>query len=335
MNSSSSKIVPKKKLRRALPTRRTRTHLDNSPLSGDGRIIEMGSKVLEGFLAVGNESGKYLGRNDRGAGTGVGPPMNRSFLILSGAIVIGFVLLNAFQDTARLGAAGPLSLTPVARAEGRKPDRQEIIDRFLKLWAKRPGNTVFENRWLGVKTLQNPNDVWITQEILFEVKPDFLVETGTLFGGSAALWAMILEQINPAARVITIDIKDRVTEAKKLDIFRRKVDFLIGSSTDPEIVAEVRRRTKGKKIVVLLDSAHEKDHVLNELEAYSPLVAVGSYLIVQDTVVNGHPIWPNFGPGPHEAVEEFLATNDQFEPDHSRERLLLTLCRDGYLKRIR
>jgi cephalosporin hydroxylase len=261
--------------------------------------------------------------------------MNRSFLILAGIAIVGFVFLNAFQHTGRVGSAGPLSLTSVARAEGVKPNRQEIIDRFLKLWFKRPGHTVFENQWLGVKTLQNPNDMWITQEILFEVKPDFLVETGTFFGGSAVMWAMILEQINPAARVITIDIKDRVTDAKKIDIFRRKVDFLIGSSTDPEIVAEVERRTKGKKIVVLLDSAHNKDHVLNELKAYSPLVAVGSYLIVQDTIVNGHPIWPNFGPGPHEAVEEFLATNDRFEPDRTRERLLLTLCRDGYLKRIR
>jgi cephalosporin hydroxylase len=261
--------------------------------------------------------------------------MNRSFLILTGAAILGFVVLNAFQHTGRIGSAGSLSLTSVARAEARKPKRQEIIDRFLKLWVKRSEHTVFDNRWLGVKTLQNPNDAWITQEILFEVKPDFLVETGTLFGGSAAMWAMILEQINPAARVITIDIEDRVTEAKKLDIFRRKVDFLVGSSTDPEIVAEVERRTKGKKIVVLLDSAHNKDHVLNELKAYSPLVAVGSYLIVQDTIANGNPVWPNFGPGPHEAVEEFLASNDRFEPDRTRERLLLTLCRDGYLKRIR
>ena len=139
------------------------------------------------------------------------------------------------------------------------------------------------------------------------MKPDFMVEAGTRHGGSAAIWAMILEQINPDARVITIDIEDQVTDAKKLDIVRRKVDFLVGSSTDPEIVAEVKRRTKGKKVVVLLDSAHDKEHVLNELNAYSPLVGVGSYLIVQDTIVNGHPVWPEYGPGPFEAVEEFMA----------------------------
>jgi cephalosporin hydroxylase len=261
--------------------------------------------------------------------------MNRAFLISCGVVIVGLVALNVFQYTSRRGSAGPPSPTSVALTKGKKPNRQQIIDRFLKLWTSPFERTVFQNQWLGVKTLQNPNDMWITQEILFEVKPDFLVEAGTYQGGSAALWAMILEQINPDARVITIDIEDRTAEARKLDVFRRKVDFLLGSSTDPEIVAEVERRTKGKKVVVLLDSAHDKDHVLNELRAYSPLVGVGSYLIVQDTIVNGHPVWPKYGPGPYEAVEEFLATDDRFEPDLTRERLLVTLCPRGYLKRIR
>jgi cephalosporin hydroxylase len=261
--------------------------------------------------------------------------MKRTFLAFSCAAIIGLVGPSVCQQAARIGVAGPFSFTSVARAEEKAPNRRQLIDHFLELWTSPLEKTVFENRWLGVKTLQNPNDMWITQEILFEVKPDFLVEAGTYHGGSAALWAMILEQIKPDARVITIDIEDQVSEARKLDIFRRKVDFLIGGSTDPEIVAEVRRRTQGKKVVVLLDSAHDKDHVLNELKAYSPLVGVGSYVIVQDTVVNGHPIWPGYGPGPYEAVEEFLATNDQFKPDRARERMLLTLCRKGYLKRIK
>jgi cephalosporin hydroxylase len=261
--------------------------------------------------------------------------MKRTYLAFSCAAIIGLVGASVYQQAARIGVAGPFSLTSVARAEEKASDRRQLIDRFLQLWTSPLEKTVFKNRWLGVETLQNPNDMWITQEILFEVKPDFLVETGTYHGGSAALWAMILEQINPDARVITIDIEDQVTEARKLDIFRRKVDFLIGGSTNPEIVAEVKRRTKGKKVVVLLDSAHDKDHVLNELNAYSPLVGVGSYVIVQDTVVNGHPIWPQHGPGPYEAVEEFLATNDQFKTDRARERMLVTLCRKGYLRRIK
>lgn len=261
--------------------------------------------------------------------------MNRRILRSFGVAIFGFVCLVALLREARLDPGDALSLASPARAEGGTSERQQIIDRFLELWTSPFEHTTFENRWLGVKTLQNPNDMWITQEILFDVKPDFFVEAGTYHGGSAALWAMILEQINPDARVITIDIEDQVSDAKKLDIFRRKVDFLIGSSTDPEIVAEVTRRTKGKKVVVLLDSAHNKDHVLKELRAYSPLVGVGSYVIVQDTIVNGHPIWPTYGPGPYEAVEEFLATDDHFESDRTRERLLATFCRNGYLKRIR
>jgi len=261
--------------------------------------------------------------------------MKRTFLAFFCAAIVGFVGPGICQQAELLGVSGPFSLTSEAQAKANGPNRRQLIDEFLGLWMSPLEKTVFRNRWLGVKTLQNPNDMWITQEILFEVKPDFLVEAGTYQGGSAAMWAMILEQINPEARVITIDIEDQVTEAKKLDIFRRKVDFLVGGSTDPEIVAEVKRRTQGKKIVVLLDSAHDKDHVLNELNVYSPLVGVGSYLIVQDTIVNGHPIWPEHGPGPYEAVEEFLATNDQFKPDRTRERMLVTLCRKGYLKRIK
>lgn len=130
------------------------------------------------------------------------------------------------------------------------------------------------------------------------IKPDFIVETGTLFGGSAALWATILQQVNPDGRVITIDIKDQVSAAKNLPIVKDKVEFLIGSSVDRAIVAEVTKRVNGKKVLVILDSDHSKDHVLAEMKAHAPLVSKDSYLIVQDTNVNGHPVLEKFGPGP-------------------------------------
>ena len=189
----------------------------------------------------------------------------------------------------------------------------EVVRRFTTIWYYSPHTWPY-NRWLGVKTLQNPNDVWIIQEIIAEVKPDFVIETGTLRGGSAALWAMILEQVNPEGRVITVDIEDK--RAKKLPpIAAEKVDFLIGSSTNPGIVAEIARRVRGKKVVVILDSAHSKNHVLAELRAYAPMVPKASYLIVQDSNVNGHPTWPDYGPGPFEAIEEFLVENDEFRVD--------------------
>jgi cephalosporin hydroxylase len=210
---------------------------------------------------------------------------------------------------------------------------EEVVRRFAKIWIESPA-TYPHNRWLGVATMQNPNDVWIIQEIIAEVKPDFVIETGTFRGGSAALWAMILEQVNPEGRVITINIRDQ--RAKKLPpIAAKKVDFLIGSSTDPTIVAEIARRVRGKKVVVILDSVHNKNHVLAEMRAYAPLVPKASYLVVQDSNVNGHPALPDFGPGPFEAIEEFLAENDEFQVDKRRERLLFTMHPNGYLRRIR
>ena len=113
------------------------------------------------------------------------------------------------------------------------------------------------------------------------------------------------------------------------------MSFLNGSSTAPEIVAEVAKRAKGRRPLVILDSLHTAPHVLKELRLYSPLVPVGGYLIVQDTSINGHPVREGFGPGPMEAVEEFLRGNDQFVSDRSRERFLLTMQPRGFLKRVR
>lgn len=191
------------------------------------------------------------------------------------------------------------------------------------------------NKWMGILTQQNPNDVWITQEIIYEVKPDFIIETGTLNGGSALIWAMLLEQINPEGKVITVDIEDLSGEAKKRQIAQQKVQFLLGSSTSPEIIEKISAQVQGKRVLVILDSDHRKDHVLKELQLYSPFVPVGSYIIVQDSNVSGHPIEWGDGPGPMEAIEEFLQKNTTFESDLSRERLLFTMYPKGYLKRVR
>ena len=174
----------------------------------------------------------------------------------------------------------------------------------------------------------------MVQEIISEIKPDFVVEAGTYHGGSAALWAMVLEQVNPSGRVISIDIEDRSEKARKLPICQERVDFIIGSSTDPSIVDQVKQRTEGGTVLVILDSAHDKTHVLEEMNLYAPLVSPGSYLLVQDSNVNGHPVKPDYGPGPMEALEEFLEENEGFEIDSNRERLLFTMHPRGYIKRL-
>lgn len=209
----------------------------------------------------------------------------------------------------------------------------EIVNRYAQIHYD-SATTWKQNRWLGILTQQNPDDVWITQEIITELRPDVILETGTLNGGSAAMWATILVQVNPQGRVISVDIEDRVTTAKDLPIVRERVEYLIGSSTAPEILEKIRERVQDKRVLVILDSDHSRDHVLKELEVYSPFVEVGGYLIVQDSNVNGHPVHPAFGPGPMEAIEAFLESNHDFEVDRSRERLLHTMHPKGYLRRV-
>lgn len=232
----------------------------------------------------------------------------------------------------RAVASGPAD--PYKR-KTKKPSEKEIIDQYHRLWYGKRKQTWDGNYWLGIRTAQNPNDVWIAQEIIVETKPDFIVETGAMFGGSAALWATILEEVNPVGRVISIDIKDRFDKARKLGIVKRHVQFLVGSSTDPNIVAKVKARVRGKKVFLILDSDHKKAHVLKELQSYWEIVQVGGYILVQDTNVNGHPIKKSYGPGPMEAIDEFLETNDHFEVDRQRERLLFTMHPRGWLKRVK
>jgi cephalosporin hydroxylase len=247
----------------------------------------------------------------------------REFILISALVAIGGLMF--FDRLVERPA-------PAASVQNALQSEQKIIESFHKLYYE---SLVWDkNRWLGVRCQQNPNDAWIHQEIIADVKPDFIIETGTLNGGSAALWATILQQVNPKGRIITIDIKDEASEAKKLPIVKQYVDFIIGSSTDPAILYQVKKRVEGRKVLVILDSDHSKDHVLAEMKAYGPLVSAGSYLIVQDTNINGHPVLPNFGPGPMEAVQEFLASNQQFKSDINAERLMLTLHPKGYLKPV-
>ena len=109
----------------------------------------------------------------------------------------------------------------------------------------------------------------------------------------------------------------------------------MGSSTDPAIVAQVRAAAAGKRVMVILDSDHAAAHVAGELEAYHDLVAVGCYLIVEDTNINGNPVRPDFGPGPMEALTAFMTGRDDFVSDPDRERFLLTLNPRGFLRRVR
>jgi cephalosporin hydroxylase len=210
--------------------------------------------------------------------------------------------------------------------------KEQIIKGFAELWWS-DRSIFFGQTWLGIPTWQHPFDAWVTQEIIVESRPERIVEAGALCGGSATMWAMLLEHVVPDGRVVAIDLKDNMEQARTVDVFRRRVDFVHGSTVDPAVVARVGEMVAGYSTMVILDSAHDAADVAAEIEAYAPMVSSGCYLIVQDGFVNGHPLEPDHGPGPFEAVQDFLASDDRFEVDHTRERMLFTFNPSGFLRR--
>ncbi len=206
----------------------------------------------------------------------------------------------------------------------------DIIRAFHELYYARKEQTRGNTRWLGVPVQKCPLDLWIYQEIIYETRPDLIIECGTANGGSALYLASIYELLG-TGHVVTIDITPHKVRPQ-----HPRITYLTGSSISPEVVKQVKQlAVKAKRIMVILDSDHHKDHVLRELRTYSPLVTPGCYLIVEDTNLNGHPVVPDFGPGPWEAVEEFLRQNHDFEIDQSREKFMVTANKNGYLRRIR
>ena len=188
----------------------------------------------------------------------------------------------------------------------------------------------------GVRIIKNPLDLWMLQQIAWEVKPDYVVETGTWQGGSALWWAQTLDGIGlEQSRVLTVDIQDLTLGASKDSLWKKYVTFTLGSSTDPKVVAGFLERVKGKRVIVNLDSDHSMQHVLKELNMYAPMVSKGSYIAVEDTHLDGVPTHPESGPGPMAAVRQFLKDGGakDFEQDFSREAFVMTSYPGGWLRR--
>lgn len=206
---------------------------------------------------------------------------------------------------------------------------KNIIDHFHKLYYESDDQTWKNTCWFGIPTEKCPLDLWIYQEIMFETKPDVVIETGTCHGGSALFIASICDLLNKG-QIISVDIEQKENRPK-----HDRIVYLLGSSVSRDIVGRVQDLIRDKgRILVVLDSDHNRNHVLAELRIYSQFVTKGSYLIVEDTNLNGHPVDPEFGPGPMEAVREFLEENKNFVVDESKEKFYLTFNPGGYLKRI-
>ena len=207
----------------------------------------------------------------------------------------------------------------------------EVTSNFHKLYydSHHFGRAWAKTFWFGVPTLKCPLDMWIYQEIIYDLKPDVIIECGTAQGGSA-LFLASLSHLLGHGKVITIDIEDREGRPEL-----ERISYVRGSSTSEEIVEKVKSFIKDEdKVMVILDSDHTREHVLNELRMYSSFVTKGSYLIVEDTNLNGHPVVPDFGPGPMEAIEEFLKENKNFVVDRDKEHHYLTFNPKGFLRKI-
>jgi len=203
----------------------------------------------------------------------------------------------------------------------------DIVDQFHRLYYD---SKVWENTtWMGVTCLKTPLDLWIYQEIIWEQKPDLVIECGTFSGGSALFLAHMMDLCSHGS-IVSIDLNVNQKPSHK------RIRYLEGrSSVDDQVVTEVAKiASHSNNTMVILDSDHSKSHVLSELQAYSRFVSIGNYLIVEDTNINGHPVLPDFGEGPCEAVADFLSGTNDFTVDKAREKFFMTFNPNGYLKRV-
>lgn len=215
----------------------------------------------------------------------------------------------------------------------------KIVEDFHKLYydprqALKIGRPWRNVTWLGQSIYKMPSDMINYQELIYQVQPDWIIETGTEQGGSAFFFASILDFIGKG-KVITVGINK--FRAPNHRIFNERVIALTGDSVSDEIHNQIRDLIgDSKSNVVFLDSNHEGGHVLKELHQYSNYVNIGSYIVVEDSNINGHPVEGRFGRGPYEAIHEFMKNNNNFEIDKTWEnKHLFTFSVDGYLKRVK
>lgn len=200
---------------------------------------------------------------------------------------------------------------------------QQVVNAYAR-WYYSARKRTWENMtWQGTRICKTPADLWIYQEIIHEVRPELIVETGTLWGGSALYYAHLLDLCGDG-HVVTIDITDRDRPAHD------RLEYITASSIDPDVVERVHKLASDMRTLVILDSDHRRDHVLAELTAYADIVTPGSYLIVEDTHVGR--VERDHAPGPMEALDAFLP-DPRFEVDRSREKFGHTFNPSGYLRR--
>lgn len=244
----------------------------------------------------------------------------------------------------RVTGAGKIA---ISRTKDEQLNPSEVVEAFHKVeYDLRHAD--LSPQWMGVMIDKPPVDLWNYQEVIWEVKPKVIIETGTANGGSALYFAHLLDLLSAQTGhdgiVITVDVDDGEV-SEQINCLRTnsgkhpehsRIKYILGSSVEERTALEVMSHIDGSApVMVILDSDHTKHHVRLELEIYHPLVSVGSYLVVEDSNVNGHPVYDEFGAGPYEAIEAWIRHHPEFVIDREREeRFLYTHNPSGWLKRV-
>lgn len=187
-----------------------------------------------------------------------------------------------------------------------------------------------KSHWCGVPAIKSPTDFWVYCEMIYEIRPDVIVEIGTKHGGGALSMGHFCDNIDHG-RIITVDIDHSLLE----DAARNhpRVEALLGDGC--AMLDEVKARIQpGETVLVIEDSSHTYENTLNVMRAYAPLVTLGSYLIVEDSNCY-HGLDEGFSPGPYEAIEQFITETDAFAIDRERENFFITWNPKGYLRRVK
>lgn len=227
------------------------------------------------------------------------------------------------------------TVNAIADYERSKKDGSAILDAFHKLYYHGEiqisgfpvGRPITMARYLGMPIGKCPLDLWIYQEIIYETRPDLIIEAGSGTGASALWMAHICDQLDNGG-VISVDVHP---------IRRRehgRVIWVQGDILDPIIEKSLREAaSKVDRVMIVFDDDHEGGHVSAEMEKYCDLVSRGCYLCVEDSDVNGHPVVTDFGDGPYEAIMRFLPKHPEFDVDFSRFKFLMSTNPLGYLLR--
>ncbi len=235
------------------------------------------------------------------------------------------------------------------------------LQALSRIWIREasPHKWAYNFTWLGRPAIQFPNDAWAMQELIWQLKPDLIIETGIAHGGSLIFSASMLAQLDLCDAIeagktidprvsnrkvlgIDIDIRAHNRAAIEAHPMASRIQMIQGSSIAPDVIEQVHAIAANySRVLVCLDSNHTHEHVLAELNAYASLTSKDSYCVVFDTIVEDMPaeMFPDrpWGPGnnPKTAVWEYLKSHPEFEIDKAiQNKLLITVAPDGYLKRI-